>query len=366
MLYNWQQSDWPKFQYDLSGVEEILLTFAERTGHASGLLKGLAADAQMETSIEMMVVEAIKTSAIEGELLSRKDVMSSIRNNLGLASEAPGGDKRAAGAAALMIDVRNSFAASLSEEMLFGWHRMIMQGHRHNAAGCWRTHSEPMQVVSGPIGHERVHFEAPPSSQVPEEMQRYIQWFNDTAPDGKHEIRKPAVRSAVAHLYLESIHPFEDGNGRIGRALSEKAFSQGLRRPALLSLSRVIEARKKEYYDALKEGQQSNEITSWVTWFINMALEAQIQAEEQIDFTLKKTRLFDHWREQLNARQNQILRRMLEEGPHGFKGGMSAKKFMTITGASKATATRDLQDLADKGIVVPAGGGRSIHYKINL
>jgi Fic family protein len=365
MLYNWQQSDWPKFRYDLSGIEEILFTFAERTGHASGLLKGLEADAQMETSIEMMVVEAIKTSAIEGELLSRKDVMSSIRNNLGLASEAPGGDKRAAGAAALMIDVRNSFAASLSEEMLFSWHRMIMQGHRHIAAGCWRTHGEPMQVVSGPIGHERVHFEAPPSSQVPEEMQRYIQWFNDTAPDGKHEIRKPAVRSAVAHLYLESIHPFEDGNGRIGRALSEKAFSQGLRRPALLSLSRVIEARRKEYYDALKEGQQSNEITSWVTWFINMALEAQIQAEEQIDFTLKKTRLFDHWREQLNARQNQILRRMLEEGPHGFKG-MSAKKFMTITGASKATATRDLRDLADKGIVVPAGGGRSIHYKINL
>jgi Fic family protein len=366
MTYNWQQHDWPEFRYDLSGIEDVLLAFAERTGHASGLLKGLTADAQVETTIEMMVVEALKTSAIEGELLSRKDVMSSIRNNLGLAPEAPGGDKRAAGAAALMIDIRNNFVAPLSENMLFDWHRMIMQGHRHIAAGQWRTHADPMQVVSGPVGHERVHFEAPPSSHIPTEMVRFIQWFNDTAPGGNAEIRKAPVRSAVAHLYFESVHPFEDGNGRIGRALSEKALSQGLGRPALLSLSRVIEAKRKEYYDALKEGQQSNEITAWITWFVNIALEAQIQAEEQIDFTLKKTRLFDRFRDQLNERQTQILRRILDEGPTGFEGGMSAKKYMVITGASKATATRDLQDLADKGVLVPAGGGRSIHYKINL
>ena len=366
MLYNWQQSDWPKFRYDLSGIEEILLTFAERTGRASGLLKGLTADAQVEATIEMMVVEALKTSAIEGELLSRKDVMSSIRHNLGMESGPATGDKRAKGAAALMIDVRNSFATSLSEPKLFEWHRMIMAGHRRIAAGQWRTHAEPMQVVSGPVGHERVHFEAPPSTTVPEEMTRFIQWFNDTAPGGKQEIRKAAVRSAVAHLYFEAIHPFEDGNGRIGRALSEKALSQGLGRPALLSLSRAIEANRKQYYEALQEGQQSNEITPWVSWFVHMVLEAQIQAEEQIEFTLKKTRLFDRWRDQLNDRQLQTLRRMLDEGPTGFEGGMSAKKYMTITEASKATATRDLQDLADKGIVVPAGGGRSIHYKINL
>lgn len=366
MRYSWQQSDWPEFRYDLSGVEEVLLTFAERTGRASGLLKGLTPDAQVEATIEMMAVEALKTSAIEGELLSRKDVMSSIRHNLGMDGGSAVGDKRAKGAAALMIDVRNSFAAPLSEAKLFEWHRMIMAGHQHVAAGRWRTHAEPMQVVSGPIGHERVHFEAPPSATVQDEMTRFIQWFNDTAPGGKQEIRKTAVRSAVAHLYFESIHPFEDGNGRIGRALSEKALSQELGRPALLSLSRAIEANRKQYYEALHEGQQSNEITPWVSWFVHMVLEAQIQAEEQIEFTLKKTRLFDRWRDQLNERQLQTLRRMLDEGPTGFEGGMSAKKYMTITGASKATATRDLQDLADKGIVVPAGGGRSIHYKINL
>ena len=366
MPYNWQQPDWPEFHYDFSGIEEALFKLAEKTGRASGLLKGLTADAQLETTIEMMVVEAIKTSAIEGELLSRKDVMSSIRKNLGLETGHPSVDKRAQGTAALMLAVRNSFAAPLSEETLFEWHRLIMTGHRHVAPGQWRTYAEPMQVVSGAVGHEQVHFEAPPSSRIPEEMVRFIQWFNDTAPDGSKEIRKAAVRSALAHLYFESIHPFEDGNGRIGRALSEKVLSQGLGRPALLSLSRAIEAKRRDYYDALKEGQQSNEATSWVTWFVNIVLEAQNQAEGLIDFTLKKTRLFDRVRDQLNDRQIQILRRMLEEGPEGFEGGMSAKKYMTITGASKATTTRDLQDLVEKNILVPTGGGRSTHYKINL
>ena len=366
MPYNWQQSDWPKFRYDPSGLEEVLFKLAEESGRASGLLKGLTPDAQMEATIEMMVVEAIKTSAIEGELLSRQDVMSSIRRNLGLETGHLTGDKRAQGTAALMLAVRNSFAAPLSEAMLFEWHRLVMTGHRHVAAGRWRTHAEPMQVVSGALGHERVHFEAPPSSRVPEETARFVQWFNDTAPGGRKEIRKAAVRSAIAHLYFESIHPFEDGNGRIGRALSEKVLSQGLGRPALLSLSRAIEAKRRDYYDALKVGQQSNEITSWITWFVHIVLDAQTQAEEQIDFTLKKTRLFDRFRDQLNDRQVKALRRMLDEGPSGFEGGMSAKKYMTITGASKATATRDLQDLAEKNILAPTGGGRSTHYTINL
>ncbi len=366
MSYNWQQPDWPEFRYDLSGIQETLFKLAEKTGRASGLLKGLSTDAQLETTIEIMVVEAIKTSAIEGELLSRKDVMSSIRKNLGIETGHPTGDKRTQGTAALMLAVRNSFAAPLSEETLFEWHRLIMAGHRHVAAGQWRTHVEPMQVVSGAVGHEQVHFEAPPSSCVPAEMTRFIQWFNDTAPGGSKEIRKVAVRSALAHLYFESIHPFEDGNGRIGRAVSEKVLSQGLGRPALLSLSRAIEAKRRDYYDALKEGQQSNDVTPWVTWFVNKVLEAQAQAEELIDFTLKKTQLFDRVRNQLNDRQIQILHRMLEEGPKGFEGGMSAKKYMTITGASKATATRDLQDLAEKNILIPTGSGRSTRYQISL
>lgn len=366
MTYNWQQKDWPQFRYDLSGADDALLVFAERTGRASGLLTGLSEDSRAEAAIELMVAEAIKTSAIEGEYLSRKDVMSSIRNNLGMGG-GPAGDRRAEGAAALMIDVRDSYAVALSEARLFEWHKMIMAGSRRMKVGAWRTHKEPMQVLSGPAGHEKVHFEAPPSSQVPREMRRFIEWFNETGPMGKKEIKKAPVRAAVAHLFFESIHPFEDGNGRIGRALSEKVLSQGVGRPVLLSLSRAIEADRKGYYAALQQGQKSNEITEWVIWFINVTLTAQVDAEKQIDFTLKKTRLFDRLRDQLNERQSEVLRRMLEEGPEGFEGGMSAKKYMSLTGASKATATRDLQDLADKEVFVPfGGGGRSTRYKMAL
>ncbi len=367
MSYNWQQKDWPDFSYDLTDVEDALLAFAERTGTVSGLLKGLPAESQTEAIIELMVAEAVKTSEIEGEYLSREDVMSSIRKNLGLAVNVPQvRDERAQGAAALMIDVRNSYQDPLTKKKLFDWHKMIMQGSRGVKTGVWRRHKEPMQVVSGPIGKEKVHFEAPPSARVPKEMKRFVDWFNETGPGGKKEIKKPVIRSAITHVYFESIHPFEDGNGRIGRALSEKALSQGIGRPVLLSLSRTIEGKKKLYYEALQAAQKSNDITPWMNYFVTMALEAQAQTEEQIDFTLKKTQLFDRFRDQLNERQLRVLNRMLEEGPKGFEGGMNTRKYLAITGTSKATATRDLQDLADKGVFVSSGGGRSTRYEVNL
>ncbi len=332
MAYNWEQEDWPNFQYDLTGLEHVLLEFAEKTGLVSGLLKGLPEDRQMEAIIELMVSEAVKTSEIEGEFLSRKDVMSSIRQNLGV-GVAIGQvlDKRAEGVAAQMVDIRNSFAEPLTKDTLFSWHTMVMTGSRGMTAGAWRTHAEPMQVVSGPIGKENVHFEAPPSGRVPKEMARYIKWFNASRAGGKEEIKNPLVRAAVSHLYFESIHPFEAGNGRIGRALSEKALSQGIGLPVLLSLSRTIERRRKDYYAALQKGSKSKEITGWVSWFVSVALEAQVQAEEQIEFTLKKTKCFDRVHDQLNERQLIVLRRMLEEGPKGFEGGMNAKKFMSMT-----------------------------------
>ncbi|WP_447965615.1 Fic family protein [Nitrospira sp. Ecomares 2.1] len=367
MTYNWQQPDWPDFQYDLTTVEDALLAFAEKTGRASGLLSGIPQETQTEAIIEMMVVEALKTSEIEGEYLSRQDVLSSIRKNLGLGQ--PGEqvrDQRAQGAAALMTDVRTRYAGPLTKATLCSWHRMIIQGSRSITVGKWRSHAEPMQVVSGPIGKPRIHFEAPPSTRVSKEMSRFITWFNNTGPQGKKDIKKPLIRSAIAHVYFESIHPFEDGNGRIGRALSEKALSQGLGRPALLSLSRAIEANRAHYYEALQKAQQSNHITPWISWFVNIALAAQQQAEEQIEFTLRKTRLFDRLQDQLNSRQMQVVRRMLEEGPSGFTGGINAKKYMAIAHTSKATATRDLQDLVAQGALTLVGGGRSTRYEINL
>jgi len=268
----------------------------------------------------------------------------------------------------LMTDARKTFKEALTEEKLFAWHELLFSGNRKMEAGQWRTHAEPMQVISGALGKEKIHYEAPPSSKVPAEMKRFIQWFNDTAPGGTREIKKAPVRSAIAHLYFESIHPFEDGNGRIGRAIAEKALSQTLGRPVILSLSRTIEAKKNDYYNALEKAQRSNEISPWLEYFIRMALDAQTDAEAQIEFTLKKTRFFNRFKDRFNERQQTVIRRMLEEGPEGFEGGMNARKYIGITKTSKATTTRDLQQLLEMGAFIPAGkaGGRSTSYEVNL
>jgi Fic family protein len=367
MHYNWQQKDWPNFTYSLNEVEDKLFSFIERAGHVSGILKTLPADMQMETVVDMMVAEAIKTSEIEGEYLSRKDVLSSIKKNLGLISPHEKiKDKKAEGIGELMTDVRNTFKEELSKEKLFAWHKMIMANIKDVEVAKWRTHKEPMQVISGAMGKQKVHFEAPPSAIVPKQMGQFVQWFNLTAPGGKKEIKKAPLRSAIAHLYFETIHPFEDGNGRIGRAIAEKALSQGIGRPVMLSLSRTIEANKKKYYAALEKAQKQNEITAWVNYFVHAILDAQIEAEEQIDFTLKKVKFFDRFKDQLNNRQLTVIKRMLQEGAKGFEGGMNAGKYAGITKISKATATRDLQLLAEIGAFIVSGGGRSTSYSVNL
>lgn len=366
MMYNWQQKDWREFKFNLQEVEDILFVFAEETGQMTGILKALPEALQMEALVNIMVSEAIKTSEIEGEYFSRQDVMSSIRNNLGL-NEPPEKikDKNAQGVGELMVSVRKEYASPLSEEQLFSWHKILLPQNKKIKVGAWRTHDESMQVVSGTIGNEKIHFEAPPSVKVPLEMKKFIQWFNDTAPGGKSEIRKAPVRSAIAHLFFESIHPFEDGNGRIGRAIAEKALAQTIGRPVMLSISRAIESKKKSYYSELETAQRSNEITAWVKYFVATILNAQTQAKKQIEFTLHKTRFFDQFRSQLNERQLKVLKRMLEESPDGFKGGMTANKYISITGASKATSTRDLQELTGMGAVRMQGGGRSTHYFVN-
>ncbi|WP_190810904.1 Fic family protein [Flagellimonas sp. S3867] len=363
MRYNWQQKDWPKFQYQTADIEDFLFDFAQRTGRISGVLEGLSETEQTETMINLMVSEAIKTSEIEGEYLSRNDVMSSIKRNLGIQPNLPlTNDKRAEGVAELMLAVRNGFSEPLTTQILFGWHNMLLKGNNLVQVGKWRTHEEPMQIVSGAMGREVVHFEAPPSKRVPAEMDGFINWFNQS----QDVIKKPILRAAVAHLYFESIHPFEDGNGRIGRAVAEKALSQSIGRPVLFSLSKSIEGSKKAYYDALQKAQRSNEITDWVNYFVKTVLDAQIDAEQEIEFTLKKTKFFDQNKDALNDRQQKVVRRMLEEGHQGFEGGMNARKYISLTGTSKATATRDLQNLVQKGIFKLIGGGRSTRYEVNL
>lgn len=367
--YNWQQSNWPQFSFSLEKVEDDLLVFSEKVGRVSGVLEAFSEETRMEAIVDIILAEAIKTSEIEGEYPNRKEVLSSIRKNLGLHGSVEYiKDKSAAGLGELMIDVRKTVKEPLTEKKLFAWHKMLLGENKNIAVGCWRSHEDPMQVISGPIGKQKVHYEAPPSRQVPALMNAFIKWFNDTSPGGNLEIKKAPVRAAIAHLYFETIHPFEDGNGRIGRAIAEKALSQTIGRPVMLSLSRTIEAHKNDYYASLEKAQRSNEVTAWVEYFTKTALDAQIEAERQIDITLRKTKFFDKYKDQLNDRQRIVINRMLEEGPGGFIGGMNARKYIGITKTSKATATRDMQQLLEIEAFVLAGkaGGRSTSYQINL
>ena len=368
MVYNWQQKDWPDFRYNLSPkVQSLLTKCIEEIGHTYGLWKGLSKEEQSLNSIDLMVVEAMKSSWIEGEYLSRQDLVSSIKNNLGLnVKKEQVLDKRAAGIAGLVVLIRKTFNEKLTEEMLFLWHKMLMLGNTTINAGQWRNRSEPMQVVSGSIGREVIHFEAPPSQQLKTEMKQFIHWFNDTSAEGQNIISNPIIRSAIAHLYFESIHPFEDGNGRIGRAISEKVLAQGFNSPILLSLSNTISNNKKVYYEALKKAQRTNEISEWIYYFIQTISEAQQQSKALIELSLKKARFFDQNRDSLNERQLKVIRKMFETFPDEFTGGMNAKKYMSINKTSKATATRDLQDLVKKSIFIPFGGGRNTHYRLNL
>ena len=367
--YNWQLDDWPYFKFSLEGVEDELLSFSQKVGRVSGILEALPEETKQDVIVDIILQEAIKTSEIEGEYPSRKDVLSSIRKNLNLSySPDPTKDKSASGLGELMIDVRKTFKEDLTDKMLFTWHKMLLGENKKMEVGQWRTHDDPMQVISGAMGKEKVYYEAPHSSQVPAEMKRFIQWFNSSGPGGKTEIKKAPVRSAIAHLYFETIHPFEDGNGRIGRAIAEKALSQTLGRPVVLSLSRTIESKKTVYYSSLQKAQQSNEITAWVNYFVKTILDAQIDAEAEIDFTLKKAKFFDSFKDRLNDRQLSVVKRMFQEGNKGFEGGMNARKYMGITKTSKATATRDMQQLLEIGAFIPAdkGGGRSTSYLVNI
>ncbi len=368
-FYNWQQPDWPQFHYDAAALGEVLFRFAQKSGYTAGLLSTLSVADAEAVLLQTLIAEAIKTSEIEGEFLSRKDVYSSIQHHLHPAGTPPHiTDRRAADISALVVDVRNTYAEPLTKEKLGHWHRMLFENSRLKAVGTWRQGPDPMRVVSGTYGRETVHFEAPPANRVPAETDAFIQWFNDTAPAGKSPISAAPVRAAIAHLYFESIHPFEDGNGRIGRALAEKALAQTLGAPILLSLSNTLRESHAQYYLDLQSAQQQNEITEWIRRFTETLIRAQEVAAEWITFILRKAKFYDTYRSLLNARQLKAIERMLEEGPSGFEGGMNATKYGSLTGASKATATRDLQDLLEIGAVVRLGesGGRSTRYGLNI
>ncbi len=364
--WNWQKGDWPIFTYDSSKIEKLEREFSKQSGFSLGIARHLSSEDQNDIIVELVSNEALKTSEIEGEFLDRESLQSSIKREFGLGMRNHFNAKPAeAGIAEMMKDIFTNYASSLTKKTLCSWHKMLMSGRKNIAIGKYRAHSEAMQVVSGRDDKPKVHFEAPPSADVPKEMKQFIEWFNESAPEGKEPLT-PLLKAGIAHNYFVSIHPFEDGNGRIGRGIVEKSLSQNMGQPTLIALSSSINDKRRDYYEELTAQSTGNNITKWLIYFGQTIIDAQKQTIKLVDFIITKAKFFDIHKENINPRQLKAINRILEEGPKGFCGGMSAKNYRAITKTPAATATRDLQDLVNKGIFVKTGQLKSTRYTLDL
>ena len=366
MKWNWQQADWPSFRYSPSLLDDMERRFLKSAGVIVGALHHVDQEAREGLTLNLISEETIESSAIEGEVLDRASVQSSLARHLGLISEKRRVGHAEAGATEMMADLYRGFATPLDHDILFTWQAMLMNG-RHDIVdvGRYRTHDDPMQIVSGPLHAPRVHFEAPPSDRVPAEMQSFFDWFNSSGPDSKGPLGA-ITRAGISHLWFESIHPFEDGNGRIGRAIAEKALAQALDAPTLTALAKTIHRHRKDYYAALHRASHSLEIDEWLSWFGEIVLEAQNRTLAEVRFLIAKTHLFDRLQGQINARQEKALLRLFAEGSDGFNGGLSAHNYQTITDAAPATTTRDLAKLVELGALSRTGEHRHARYHLKL
>lgn len=366
MKWNWEQADWPRFAYRTQALDGIEARFLRQSGEFLGAYRHIGPDDQEMLKIELIRDEALKTSEIEGEILNRDSVQSSLLHQFGLGKERPGVPPAERGVAEMMVDLYRTFARPLGHRTLFRWHRMLLGADDSLAVvGGYRTRTDPMQVVSGPLHRRKIHFEAPPADRVHDEMTAFIAWFNETAPKGKRPL-PPVTRAGLAHLYFVSIHPFEDGNGRIARAIAEKVLAQGLGQPSLIALAHTIERKRKGYYAALELNNKDMEVTGWMTSFGETVLQAQVNTILRVDFYVAKARFYRRLQGALNERQEKVIARMFREGTDGFKGGLSAENYITISKASRATATRDLQDLVAKGAFSRTGELRHTRYQLDL
>lgn len=361
MIWNWQRPDWPKFTYDASALAALEAEFLKEAGILIGAFRHLDADEKDLLTIDLISTEALKTSEIEGEMLNRDSLQSSIRRQFGLQTDGRKIPPSEQGIAEMMVNLYRTFDEPMSHETLHEWHRMLTNGRNDlKDIGRYRTHEDAMQVVSGPIHRPKVHFEAPPSKQMLREMDGFLEWFNNSQD-------LPALtRCGIAHLYFVCIHPFEDGNGRIGRATAEKAIAQNLGQPSLTALATQIEKGRKHYYDALEAANKSNEITEWLLYFAQVILDAQKTTGTHIQFLIDKAKLYDRLRGKLNERQEKVIERMFREGPDGFEGGLSADNYLSITQTSTATATRDLRELVELGALTKTGKLKGTRYWLNL
>ncbi len=368
MKWIWEESDWPNFQYD----EQLFIArnneFRHNSERLMGRVEALPVKYQKNAIIDLMLSEAIKTSAIEGELLDRESVRSSLLALMSSESIPASSDQKSAGAAALLIDVRRNWSKPLTHKLLGQWQTMAVPEQLLNLImrGHYRNDPSAMQIVSGPYGHHKIHYEAPPSVQVPDEMEKLLNWYNQSTPLTNEQTMPAVVRAGIAHLWFEKIHPFDDGNGRVGRAIADHALSQYLGYPTTACLSTAIESNKKEYYSELEKiGKNGLNINSWLNYFSDTVNIAQETAKKEVDFVLNKTRFYDSFAEKLNKRQAKMVARIFSAGRKGFEGGISTHKYESITKCSNRTASRDLSDLLEKGIITSLqGGGRSTRYEL--
>ena len=366
MLWNWQSPDWPVFRFEPSRLAALENQFLRQSGLFAGSITHVQKAEKDQLIVEIISEEAHQTSEIEGELLSRDSLQSSIRRHFGLSTDQRRIPPAEAGIAEVMVELYRNHDSPLTHERLFQWHRSLTNGRRDlRDVGRYRTGGDPMQVVSGPIHDPKIHFEAPPALSVPAEMEAFQRWFSATAPQGSTPL-PTLTRAGLAHLYFVTIHPFEDGNGRIARAIAEKALAEGLGFPALIPLSQTINRARKTYYTHLEQSNHRLEITPWLLYFAQTVLEAQAHAQSLVDLVIAKTQFFDRHRGQFNERQEKALARLFQAGPNGFIGGLSAEKYMRLTGASRATATRDLQHLVDKAALTRSGQLKSTRYHLKL
>lgn len=369
--YIWEARDWPAWRYDLARLAEPMA----EASRAQGLLMGRLADVGMalrdEASLAALTEDVLKTSEIEGEHLSVASVRSSIARRLGvdIGALAPV-DRHVEGVVEMVIDATANSAAPLTLERLFGWHAALFptgySGLSRIAVGAWRDDaSGPMQVVSGPVGRQRVHYEAPPAHRLEAQTQRFLAWVNAPSPSSAHVQEPPLIRAGLGHLWFVTLHPFDDGNGRVARAIGDLLLARADGSPQrFYSLSAQIQRERKAYYEILERTQkQSMDVTEWLAWFLATLRRAVDQAQLTLDAVLVKARFWQRWAASpFNERQAKLLNRLLD----GFDGKLNSGKWAAIAKCSSDTALRDINDLVARGVLRKAeGGGRSTNYALN-
>lgn len=358
--YIWQRSDWPEFRWDSETLLEPLSRLSNRHGFLTGKMSSLGFHDKNKSLLSAMTEELISSSEIEGVQLNPNSVRSSIARRLGIEDDGLlVEDHYVEGLVDVMLDAIHNCRAPLTDERLFGWHAALFpmgrSGMHRITVANWRKGDEPMQVVSGAFGHEKVHYEAPPSAYVPNEMKQMINWCNNAD-------FSPFLMAAVIHLWFVSIHPFDDGNGRISRTLADMFLARLDENSArYYSMSAEINRNKKAYYEILERTQKGDmDITDWILWFFNCLESAIIRASDTIDSTIQKAIYWNTFRDiEINERQRKVINRLWDN----FEGKLTSSKWAKICSCSQDTALRDINDLINKGMLRDSGeGGRSAHY----